>query len=232
MTTFFPAAPAPDFTEHSSALWNDAPVAAGSPPQVRSRRPGAAAAAGEFAWCMVGLAPAIACYVLTVTMLSVGIGLTVIWVGIPILVTALLVARAGGGLQRSLARGLLGLAVPGPAPIEPRRHTVVGWAGAVLRNGDCWRAVLYHLLNLVLAPIRFGLAIGCYAYAIGAISSPLWFFWSDEPHLWPSGFTHTFWALAVQVALGLCALWLAPRIVRVVCTVDRVLIAGLLGRRV
>lgn len=196
----------------------------------------------EALYAVVDLAPTIAFFVLTVTLLSVGIGLTVIYVGIPVLMLALIVARLGGLIQIGLARALLGMAVPPPGPFVRRRPGLIGTVRALLGDGPAWRAIGYFCIKIVLAPFTFGLAVGLYAYGLGAISYPIW-----RPYLpaqrardgsihrgaqwWPDYFIDTVPRMAFAAAIGLLILWLAPRIVRMPLTIDRMLIAGLLGRR-
>ena len=76
---------------------------------------------GELVYAVVDLAPAIAFFVAIITLLAVGAGLAVIYVGVPILVLALLVARMGGLVQRSLALALLDLPSQPPGWRTPRR---------------------------------------------------------------------------------------------------------------
>ncbi len=211
--------------------------------RVRRSRAGlfSAASWAEFCYCIVGLAPAIVFFVITVTLLSIGVGLTVIYVGIPILMLALLLARAGGAVQRGLARAMLDLPVPAPAPAR-LRPGVSGVIRAVLWDGAAWRAVTYHMLAILLAPLRFGVAVGLYAGGLGGMTYPVWRMWLlaqpgadgrlHHGHEWiPGHFVDTPVTMAMQAAVGVALLVLAPRAVRLLTTMDRVLIATLLGPR-
>lgn len=194
----------------------------------------------ELLYCVVGLAPAIVFFTGTVTLLSVGVGLTVIYVGIPVLMLALLFARAGGNLQRILARATLDLPIVGFAPIRPGKPGFLGLVGSVLTDPSNWRSVGYHCINLVMAAVRFSVAIAFYAYGLGAISYPIWRVWLPlqqapdgswhrgeqwAPHL----FVDNLGTMGVQAVLGVLVLLLAPKVVRLLTTMDRVLIAGLLS---
>jgi hypothetical protein len=196
----------------------------------------------EALYAVVDLAPAIAFFVTIVTLLSVGLGLSVIYVGIPILMLALMVARIGGLVQIGLARTLLHMPVPIPGPFVRRRPGFVGTVLAILADGPAWRAFGYSLIKIVLAPITFSLAIGTYVFGLGAVTYPIWrpFLpaqqasdgsWHRGAEWWPSFFVDTAPRMLLLAVLGVLALWIAPRVVRVPLTLDRMLIAGLLGGR-
>ena len=73
----------------------------------------------EALYAVVDLAPTIAFFVVIVTLLSVGIGLTVIYVGIPILMLALIIARLGGIVQIGLAAGSARHVGPAARTVRP-----------------------------------------------------------------------------------------------------------------
>ncbi len=201
-----------------------------------------AAAMGEFLYTMVDLGVAIFFFVGTITLLCVGAGLSVIWVGVPILAFGLLFARSGGAVQRTLARTLLGQPVVGPAGIRTRRDGVAGKFLGIFTDGASWRAVLYHCLKIVLAPFTFAVSLAFYAYGLGAISYPAWRWtlpaqqaadgsWHRGNQLWNGVFIDTLPRMLVQAVIGLALLYLAPKVVRALTTVDRVLIGTLLAGR-
>ncbi|MEP6560487.1 MAG: sensor domain-containing protein [Nakamurella sp.] len=196
----------------------------------------------ELAYAVLDLAPAIAFFVLIVTLLSAGVGLSVIYIGVPIVALALLVARLGGLIQRSLAVALLDMALPAPGWTVPRRPGPVSALGALLRDPAGWRAVGYFFIKIVLSPVTFGVAVGFYGYGLGALSYPLWRVWLPPQEAsdgswhrglewWPDGFLDTWPAMLLVPLLGLGVLWCAPRVVRFLITIDRVLIATLLSAR-
>lgn len=196
----------------------------------------------ELVYAVVDLAPAIAFFVIVITLLAVGIGLAVIYVGVLILVLALLVARFGCLVQRSLALALLDLPVDAPDWTQPRRPGPIAAIGAVLRDPDGWRAVAYFCIKIVLAPLTFSMAVGVYSAGLGAVTYPLWRVWlpaevapdgsvHQGAQLWPGWFIDTWPAMIVYGLLGLGVLWCAPRVVAFLTTIDRVLIVSLLGPR-
>lgn len=193
----------------------------------------------ELVYAVIDLAPAIAFFVATITLLAVGAGLAVIYVGVPILALALLVARFGGLVQRALALALLDLPSTSPAWAPPRRPGPVAAIVAVLRDPAGWRAVAYFVIKIVLAPVTFTVAIAFYAAGLGAVSYPLWRpylpaqqaadgTWHRGTQWWPGFFVDGWGSMAVLAALGAGVLWCAPRVVGFLTTIDRMLITTLL----
>lgn len=201
-----------------------------------------AAAVGEFLYTMVDLGAAIFFFVGTITLLCVGAGLSVIWVGVPILAFGLVFARFGGAVQRTLARTLLDQPVIGPDSIRSLRPGLAGKFLGIFTDSASWRAVLYHCLKIVVAPFTFAVSLGFYAYGLGAITYPAWRWtlpaqqasdgsWHRGNQIWSGVFIDTVPRMLVQAVIGLAVLYLAPKVVRALTTVDRVLIGTLLAGR-
>ncbi len=218
---------------------NASPPLPARPPRIGLRSPRCWA---ELLYAVVDLAPSIAFFVLIVTLLSVGIGLAIIYVGVLILALGLLAARFGGLVQRALALALLDLPTSTPAWTEPHRPGPISALAAVLRDPASWRAVAYFVIKIVLAPVTFGVAVGMYAYGLGAISYSLWRPFLPEviasdgtlhrgEYLWPDFFVDGWLSMTVLAMLGLGALWCAPRVLSFLTTIDRVLIGNLLCAR-
>lgn len=212
----------------------DSPPARPRPTGLRSPRTWA-----ELVYAVIDLVPAITFFVAIVTLLAVGAGLAVIYVGIPILVLALLVARFGGVVQRALALALLDLPSTGPAWSTPRRPGPIAAMTAVLRDPAGWRAVAYFVIKIVLAPLTFAVAVSVYATGLGAISYPLWRpylpaqlaadgSWHRGTQWWPDFFVDSWGSMALLAVIGIGVLWCAPRVVGFLVTIDRILIAALL----
>ncbi len=213
-------------------------------PSPRTARAGLASprAWAELVYAVVDLAPAIAFFVLVITLLTVGAGLAVIYIGVLIVVLALLVARFGGLVQRSIALALLDLPTAAPQWTQPRRSGPIAAIGAVLRDPAHWRATAYFCIKIVLAPLTFSVAVAMYSSGLGALTYPVWrpflpeqAAWDGTVHrgtqLWPGLFIDTWPTMLILGALGLGVLWCAPRVVAFLTTVDRILIVALLARR-
>jgi hypothetical protein len=194
----------------------------------------------ELLYALLDLVPSIAFFVVPVTLLAAGLGLVVIYIGVPILALALFVARFGGLVQRSMALALLDLPTTAPGFRHARRPGPVSALTAVLADPAGWRAVGYFVIKLVLAPVTFAVAVATYAAGLGAISYPLWRPYLPEQaasdgslhrgtQLWPDFFIDTWPRMLFFAVVGAGVLWCAPRVVAFLTTIDRMLITGLLA---
>ncbi|NEW76101.1 sensor histidine kinase [Streptomyces rhizosphaericus] len=200
----------------------------------------------EFLYVLISLPMAILTFVYTVTMISLGAGLLITFLGVPVLGAALAGCRALGVVERARARALLGLEVAEPEPVLGRRggrggrRGPVAWVGALLRSGTSWRHVIYALIHLPWAVFSFGFAVAFTCYGWGFATYPLWRWvfprYLDEPGLQVFGDDHgrnfyldTPFEIAVTCAAGVLVLLLTPWIMRALTSVDRIMVSGLLG---
>ncbi|MET7451166.1 sensor domain-containing protein [Streptomyces sp. NPDC005574] len=203
------------------------------------RAPVEARSLREFAYVLLGLPVGILMFTYAVTMVSVGAGLLVTFLGIPVLAAGLAGCRGLGALERARARGLLGLEVADPEPLRARRNGALGWMGAVLKSGTSWRTVLYAVLQFPWAVFSFAVAVIFWVYGWALLTYPLWFWlfpmyggqgglqlYGDEQH---SVFLDNPFEIGVTALVGLLFTLASPWIVRALTTVDRLMVHGLLG---
>ncbi|WP_432044623.1 sensor histidine kinase [Streptomyces asiaticus] len=200
----------------------------------------------EFLYVLISLPMAILTFVYTVTMIALGAGLLITFLGVPVLGAALAGCRALGVVERARARALLGLEVAEPEPVLGRRggrggrRGPVAWVGALLRSGTSWRHVIYALIHLPWAVFSFGFAVAFTCYGWGFATYPLWRWvfprYLDEPGLQVFGDDHgrnfyldTPFEIAVTCAAGVLVLLLTPWVMRALTSVDRIMVSGLLG---
>ncbi|MEV6885014.1 sensor domain-containing protein [Streptomyces sp. NPDC051135] len=102
----------------------------------------------EIAHLLANFPAALLGFVYVVTMLSVGIGLTVTVIGLPLLAAGLLGARQLGKLERARARTLLGVRVDEPSPL-PRQggRGFFAHLWMSLKDPVGWRTVLYDVIR-------------------------------------------------------------------------------------
>ncbi|MFE9704736.1 sensor histidine kinase [Streptomyces sp. NPDC005930] len=102
----------------------------------------------EIAHLLANFPAALLGFVYVVTMLSVGIGLTVTVIGLPLLAAGLLGARQLGKLERARARALLGVRVDEPSPL-PRQggRGFFAHLWMSLKDPVGWRTVLYDVIR-------------------------------------------------------------------------------------
>ncbi|MFI1695614.1 MULTISPECIES: sensor histidine kinase [Streptomyces] len=203
------------------------------------RAPVEARAWREFGYVLLSLPISIVLFTFAVTMLSVGAGLLVTFLGVPVLAAGLAACRGLGSVERARARGLLGLDVAAPEPLRPRGKGAMSWMGAVLKSGTSWRHVLYAVLHMPWAVFSFTVAITFWVYGWATLTYPLWFWlfplyggqdglqlYGDDGH---RVYLDNPFEITVTALLGLLITLATPWIVRALTTVDRVMVHGLLG---
>ncbi|MER5943000.1 sensor domain-containing protein [Streptomyces sp. NPDC001928] len=193
----------------------------------------------EFGYVLLSLPISIMLFVYAITMVSLGVGLLVTFLGIPVLAAGLAGCRGFGALERARARALLDLEVAEPEPLRMRRRGFMGWMGAVLKSGTSWRSLLYAVLHLPWATFSFVVAVNVWAFGWAMLTYPLWFWvfpmWAGQDGLQLYGDeTHRMYLdnpfeITVTALVGLLFTLATPWIVRALTTVDRLLVHGLLG---
>ncbi|MGW5352411.1 sensor histidine kinase [Streptomyces sp. NPDC004031] len=87
-------------------------------------------------------------FVYVVTTLSIGAGLSVTVVGLPLLAFGLVGCRFLGSVERALARSLLGVHVESPRPLRPSTFGFLQWLWMVLKDPVAWRTAIYLAIRL------------------------------------------------------------------------------------
>jgi signal transduction histidine kinase len=193
----------------------------------------------ELGYVLLSLPIGVLLFTYAVTMVSLGAGLLVTFLGVPVLAAALAGCRGLGALERARARSLLGLAVADPEPLRIRKRGAGGWMGAVLKSGASWRSLLYAVLQLPWAVFSFVVALNLWLLGWAMLTYPLWF-WVFPMYAGQDGLqlygdeTHRIYLdnpfeLTVTALLGLLLTLATPWIVRALTMVDRVMVHGLLG---
>ena len=164
-------------------------------------------------------------FVFLVTGLSVGLGLVIIWVGIPIL---LIVAGAWwlfGAFERLQAKYLLGAAVSAPPRAWENVNGVWGKLKAHFGTGATWRDLFYLLAKLALGIVSFTLLVTLAGILFWLVYLPVAHFWGIPfvdfgngrawtPPLWlaiaaiPGAILNVFLSLHIVNGWGwVCARW-------------------------
>ncbi|MEU9479110.1 sensor domain-containing protein [Streptomyces sp. NPDC048191] len=216
---------------HSAGTGHRLPAALRAPFEARSWR--------EFGYVLLSLPVSVVLFTWTVTMVSLGAGLLVTFLGIPVLAAALAGCRGFGALERARARGLLRLDVAEPEPLWTRKPGALGWMGAVLKSGTSWRNMLYALLQFPWAVFSFSVVVTLWSLGWTLLTYPLWFWvfpmyggqsglqlYGDEHH---SVYLDNPFEITVTALVGLLFTLATPWIVRALTTVDGLLVRGLLG---
>ncbi|MFV5993031.1 sensor histidine kinase [Streptomyces sp. NPDC056231] len=111
----------------------------------------------EISYLLSNLPMAVAGFVYTVFMLTVGVGLSVTVVGLPLLAGGLQGARLLGRAERGRARALLGVRIdePSATALGRRDRGVLPWLWSSLKDPVGWRAVLYSFIRLPWGVLTF-----------------------------------------------------------------------------
>ncbi|WP_216591723.1 sensor histidine kinase, partial [Streptomyces brasiliscabiei] len=193
----------------------------------------------ELAYVLLGLPIGILLFTYAITMVSVGAGLLITFLGVPVLAAGLAGCRGFGALERARARALLGMEVSAPEPLRPKGRGVMAWMGALLRSGSSWRQLLYAVVQFPWSVFSFGVAVTFWTYGWALLTYPLWFWvfpvWAGQDGLQLYGDeTHSVYLdnpfeVTVTALVGLLFTMATPWIVRGLTTVDRVMVGTLLG---
>ncbi len=171
--------------------------------------------------------------------MAAGLILAITFFGLAVLALSLRSARGIGGLERGLARSMLGELVEDPQPFAGRPG-FLGWLQSCLRDRVSWRAVGYLALKVPWSVLGVLVAVSLWWDAFACLLVPLFGRNGGGPPVWglgrvffpgnsfnagPIGFFHT---VAIFV-LGAIFFFTAPWVMRGFVNVDRLLIRGLLG---
>ena len=195
----------------------------------------------ETGYLLLNLPLCILGFVWTVVTLSLGAGLLVTFIGLPVLVLALGGCRAIGVIERNRARGLLWLDVREPAPVRRKGRGLLSWLGGQLGSGVNWRHALYCLLHFPWGIFSFTVTVSFLTYGWGLLTYPLWrwifpvYFGQQGIQVYSTDNGRGGWWLHTPADMGLCLVvggtmvLLTPWLVRGMAHVDRVMVLGLLG---
>jgi signal transduction histidine kinase len=109
----------------------------------------------EVAHLLLNLLTAVVGFIYVVTTLSLGAGLSVTVVGLPLLALGLAGCRGLGRLERARARALLGVEVDEPRPLWPSRAGFLAWVWAAVKDPVAWRHALYFAIRLPWGIVTF-----------------------------------------------------------------------------
>jgi signal transduction histidine kinase len=231
-------------------------TAPGSNPVVRAlRAPFEARTWKETIHLLLNMPIGVATFTIVVTGISLGFGLLITLIGIPILIGLLYVSRAMGAFERVRAALLLDAEMPRPYRADPAGTT--WWRVQLARAKDpaTWTELGYHLLLMPIGVITFTIVVTFWTLGVGLLASPLLALGLDRPvHFFDSWINVTIdnspLGVVVQdtdrhhlildtpfefvlIALaGVLVILVTPWVIRGVATANRAIVRGMLGRDV
>ena len=126
-------------------------------------------------YVLIGLPLSVVSFVLLVTGLAVGIGTLVIWVGLPLLVLTLLVARGFAAIERTRVPAVLQRDLPAPVYRQaPPDAGTVRRLVEPLRDPQCWLDVVHGLFHMALSIPAFVVVITWWSVTLGGLTSVAW----------------------------------------------------------
>jgi signal transduction histidine kinase len=103
-----------------------------------------------------------------------GVGLTIIWVGLPLLMVTFMVARGFAMLERARIGPILDRPMPHPAY---KRASGPGFWRKILTplgDGQSWLDLLHGVFRFIPSTFAFCFAVTWWAGALGGLTFPLW----------------------------------------------------------
>lgn len=186
---------------------------------------------------MLLLAPFALGYTLFTVSLTAGVAVTV--VGLFVSGTVLLGGRGWGSAYRGLARDLLDVDVPVPAPYTRPRGF---WRtlGSLLGDATAWRALLFMFITFPLTLLSFIVSVTFLVVGAGAVTYGIWYRFlpaqlgtDGEMHVGaqfgPSYYVDTPPRIALLLVAGLLVFFCWPWILRMFTQLFRVLTVALLS---
>jgi signal transduction histidine kinase len=171
-------------------------------------------------------------FVALVTLISAGLPLIIVWIGLPILWFSFLLSRNGAQLERRFVEWGLGTSIETPYRTEPATPLRKRW---LVRLGDpaTWRDIVYLFLLFPLGISWFTILFIVIALPLVLIATPLIMRWWE-----PFSFTGEGWRWLVidttgealiAAAVGVLLLFLVPVVIRGMAAIHSAIAAGLLG---
>jgi signal transduction histidine kinase len=125
-------------------------------------------------YVLLGFPLGIITVVLCMTAFWLGIGLAVIWVGLPILMVVMLIARGFATLERVRIGPVLGRKVPLPyykkrPDADPVRRYLTP-----LTDGQSWLDLVHGMFRFIPSTIGFTFVLTWWVGALGGLTAPLW----------------------------------------------------------
>jgi signal transduction histidine kinase len=139
-------------------------------------------------YLLLGLPLGVFYFTFLVTAISLGGGLLIVWIGVPILAGTVIAWRAMGTFERALLSGMVGAAIDPPQRrIEPAMSL---WrkARALLSDSYTWRSFGWLLLRFPLGIAGFVVVVVLVSVSVSLLFAPLALLWEDQIDIgWGAG---------------------------------------------
>jgi signal transduction histidine kinase len=112
--------------------------------------------------------------VLCMTLFFLGVGLTVLWVGLPLVMVTVMMARGFATLERARIGPILGRRMP--HPVYKRASKPGFWRKILtpLSDGQSWLDLLHGMFRFIPSTFAFGFALTWWIGALSGLAYPLY----------------------------------------------------------
>jgi len=191
----------------------------------------------RLAYLLLGLPLGIFYFVFLVVSVSLGVGLVVIWVGVLILVGAVMMWRGMGFFERRLANAMLGGSIEAPQPLASEadsqlRETLWARVKAVLADSYTYRSFFWLLLRFPLGIAGFVIGVTGLAISVSFLAAPVALAypdWSLEIDALPQVVESLEWLVLVLPLLGILVAAVTAHVVNGFAEMHLMVARSLLG---
>jgi len=166
-------------------------------------------------YLVLALPMGILTFTVVVTGWSLGLGLLITLIGVPIVIATIYVSRWLAWVERQRAALVVGEPIRGVYK-EPATGRIIDRLKALFSDPSTWKDLGWHLLLLPVGIIDFTVVVTAWFVAFGLLTVPLW--WWALPASDPTElgiFTVDSWGYAfLAMAIGIVALPVAAALVR------------------
>ena len=125
-------------------------------------------------YVLIGFPLGIVAVVLCMTIFWLGIGLSIIWIGLPILLGAMYVSRGLAVLERARIGPVFRQKLPHPYYKKPRGDGFFRRLLAPLSDGQSWLDLLHGMFRFIPSTISFAFVITWWAGVLNGLTWGLW----------------------------------------------------------
>jgi signal transduction histidine kinase len=144
-------------------------------PSVKGMTPSIVSRLGrDTQYVLVGFPLGLVAVVLCMTGFWLGVGLSLIWIGVPLLVGVLLLARGLATVERVRIAAVIGRRLPHPYYKRPAGAGFLAQVRAPLTDGQLWLDLLHAMFRFIPSTIAFSFTLAWWAATIGGLTFPLW----------------------------------------------------------
>jgi hypothetical protein len=133
----------------------------------------------NLAYLLLAFPLGVAYFVMLVTGFSLGVGLAVTLLGVPIILVTLVAVRACAALERMLTNALLGTALPQPSVLPTPAGGLVARIKTLVGSPRTWKEMAFLCLQFPLGTLAFVVALVLATVPPYLLFLPIYYRWTD-----------------------------------------------------